>query len=101
MSSRTQLSGVSRAPRPAFESLVDAVFMGAPLCRGWRGRFSSDIVLQSCLDREIHSSPRRKPARQPACDLVCERNSVVRIRSQVGMSLEVTERLCDLGGSRK
>src|SRR5713226_1013258 len=53
------------------------------------------------MNRHIHSSPRRQLARLPAGYLVCERNSVVRIRTQVGMSLEVTERLGHLGGPGK
>src|SRR5258708_25966087 len=51
--------------------------------------------------REIHSGPRREPGRLPACYFVGERNSVVRIRTQVRMRLEVTEHLCYLGGPRK
>jgi hypothetical protein len=52
----------------------------------------------SCLYREIHSGPRREVGRLPARYFVCERNSVVRIRTQVGVRLEVTQHLCYLGG---
>jgi hypothetical protein len=38
-------------------------------------------VLDVHWGREIHSSPRRKLDRLPACYFVCERNSVVRIRT--------------------
>src|SRR5258708_13791340 len=54
-----------------------------------------------CHSRKIHSRPLRKPGRSLACYLVCKRNSIIRIRSQVGISFEVPERLCRLGGSRK
>jgi hypothetical protein len=40
------------------------------------------------LDRDIQSSPRRKLGRLPACYFVCERNSVGRIRTQVGVRFE-------------
>jgi hypothetical protein len=53
------------------------------------------------LGREIHLSPRREPARLPACYFVCERNFVGRIRTQVRMSFEVAKRLCHLGGPGK
>src|ERR1700693_1236191 len=52
----------------------------------------------SCLYREIHSGPRREVGRLPARYFVCERNSAVRIRTQVGVRLEVTQHLCYLGG---
>src|SRR6202023_276965 len=67
-------------------------------------RLSTRYLFQmqsSCLDWEIHSSPRRELARLPARYFVCERNFVVRIRTQVGMSLEVAKHLCQLGGPRK
>src|SRR5258708_6058817 len=54
-----------------------------------------------CLNRDIQPSPRRKRGGLPAGYFVCERNSVVRIRTQVGMRFPVTEHLRHLGGSRK
>ncbi len=53
------------------------------------------------LDRDIQSSPRRKLGRLPACYFVCERNSVGRIRTQVGMRFEVPEHRGDLRSSRE
>src|SRR5258706_15420114 len=53
------------------------------------------------LDRDIQSSPRRKLGRLPAYYLVCERNSIGRIRTQVGMNFPVIEHLCQLGGPWK
>ena len=47
--------------------------------------------------REIHSRPGRELRRRRTRYLRCERNSVVRIRPQVGMGLEVLERVRDLG----
>src|SRR5260370_24194975 len=61
--------------------------------------YSSMIRLTS--SQEIDPSPRRNIGRLPACYFVCERNSGVRIRTQVCMSLDVTKRLCHLGGPRK
>ena len=53
------------------------------------------------VDREIHSGPRGELGRLPACHFVRERNSVARIRTQIGMRLEVGKRRCDLGGTRE
>src|SRR6266511_3475724 len=53
------------------------------------------------LDRDIQSSPRRKLGRLPACYFVRERNSVGRIRTQVGMRFEVPEHRGDLRSSRE
>src|SRR5712671_3889210 len=50
-------------------------------------------VKSRCLNREIHSGPRRKLARLPARYLVGERNLVVGIRPQVGVNLPVAEHL--------
>jgi hypothetical protein len=52
-------------------------------------------------NRDIQSSPRRKLARLPACHIVCERNSVGQIRTQVGMRFEVLQHRADLCSSRK
>jgi len=59
------------------------------------------IVVEGALCRKIHLGPRRELGRLPACYFVRERNSVGRIRTQVGMSFPVTEHLCQLGGSRE
>src|SRR5205809_864933 len=61
----------------------------------------SEWLHLGALDRDIQSSPRRKLGRLPACYFVRERNSVGRIRTQVGMSFPVTEHLCQLGGPRE
>ena len=53
------------------------------------------------VDREIHPCPGGELGRLPACHLVCERNAVTRIRTQIGMSLEVGKRGCDLRGPRE
>src|SRR6266513_3516402 len=55
----------------------------------------------SILSREIHSGPRCELGRLPACYFVCERNSVGRIRTQVGMRFEVPEHRGDLRSSRE
>ena len=68
-------------------------------CRAREGRRAPEAL--SCLHREIHSCPRRELGRLPAGYSVGERNAVVRIRTQIGMSLEVTERICQLGGPGK
>src|SRR5260370_38836687 len=54
-----------------------------------------------CQSRKIHSLPVRKPVRLLAAILVCKRNSIVRIRPEVGISFEVPERLCRLGDPMK
>src|SRR5713101_7128405 len=41
--------------------------------------------------RKIRLRPCREFGRLPACDLVCERNSVARFRTQIRIRLEVTE----------
>src|SRR6266446_10615181 len=64
----------------------------------------SPYLSRSCmpiLDRDIQSSPRRKLGRLPACYFVCERNSVGRIRTEIGMCLEILEHGCDLRGRRE
>src|SRR5439155_9103562 len=48
-----------------------------------------------------HLGPRRELGRLPACYLVRERNSVGRIRTQIGVSLEVAEHCGDLRSSRE
>src|SRR5437867_12595439 len=62
---------------------------------------ASEEVLYGTCTGKFTRRPRRELARWPAGDSVCERNSVGRIRTQVGMRLEVIEHLCHLGGSRK
>src|SRR5216684_3004592 len=53
-----------------------------------------------CLSlTEIRLCPWRKLCRLPACYLVCKRDSVARIRTQVRISLEVAECLCHLRAS--
>ncbi len=47
----------------------------------------------STLYRNIHSRPRRKRGRLPAGDSVCERNSIRRIRAQIRVRFEVSERV--------
>ena len=59
------------------------------------------LVLVKAFHALAAHGPRRELGRLPACYFVCERNSVVRIRTQIGMSLEVPKRLCHLGGSRE
>src|SRR3979490_1383602 len=50
---------------------------------------------------KILPSPGRKPGRFPACYFVCESNLSGRIRTQVGMRLEVPEHRSDLRSSRE
>src|SRR5260370_14264469 len=64
--------------------------------------FSISALLTGVLwIREIHLSPRRKLRRLPTCDVVCERNLVVRSGTQVGVRLEVTKHFRYLGGPSK
>ena len=53
------------------------------------------------VDREIHSGPRGELGRLPARYFVRERNSVTRIRAQVGVSFEPRKRRGDLGSTRE
>src|ERR1700730_5695530 len=79
--------------------MVEAIFIKlsflacGTLCNG-----TGAPVDLSCLYREIHAGPRREAGRLPARYFVGERNSVVRIRTQVGVRLEVTHHLSYLGG---
>src|SRR5438105_3132374 len=57
--------------------------------------YSGAPVNLSCLYRETHACPRRKLGRLPAGYSVGERDSVVRLRTQVGVRLEVTQHLRD------
>src|SRR3989442_5218842 len=50
------------------------------------------------LNRKIRLRPRREFRGLAFCDLVRERDSVGRIRTEIGMSLEILEHGCDLGG---
>ncbi len=54
------------------------------------------LVLVKAFHALAAHGPRRELGRLPACYFVCERNSVVRIRTQIGMSLEVPKRLAIL-----
>src|SRR5438128_973787 len=102
------VSSVSATTLPVFPEAPSTINIGEPpwLCATPVATRRCDLRHRDLLglrrmNRHIHSCPRRQLARLPAGYLVCERNSVVRIRTQVGMSLEVPERLCHLNSPRK
>ncbi len=72
-------------------------------CRGLRcvhGRFSFNLAVR--LPGPGNAlGPRSRTWSVPACYFVCERNLIGRIRTQVGMSYPVTERLGNFGCPRK
>src|SRR4029077_8234501 len=81
------------------KTLRSTVFPFRSIVPGWFAL--SECLHLGHLNRDIQSCPRRKLGRLPACYFVRERNSVGRIRTQVGMNFPVSEHLCQLGGPRK
>src|SRR6266566_2045568 len=67
--------------------------------RSRRRRWAGAATRQT--DREFRLGPGREIAWLPACNFVCKRNLVVRIGTQVRMSLEVSKRRCHLSSTRK
>ena len=67
--------------------------------RSRRRRWACAATRQT--DREIRLGPSRELARWPVCYFVCKVNLVVRVRTQIRMSLKVAKRRCHLGGTRK
>jgi hypothetical protein len=82
-----------RRKRPSVDGpgLRDAMATVPPHATGLYDRRDDDV---NPMRWTFRSRTRRKLGRLPACYFVCERNSVVRIRTQVGMKLEILERLC-------
>ena len=68
---------------------------------GYKTIYADLHCSKGALSRKIHSGPRCELGRLTACYFVCERNSVERILTQVGMSLPVTEHRCHLGATRE
>src|SRR5580765_250599 len=76
-----------------YRAMVEAIFIAfsfvAPVLYAMRAALE-DL---RCLNVEIRPCPRREPGRLLPGYSVCERNSIGRIRTQVGMRFPVTEHL--------
>src|SRR5258708_3459576 len=90
-----QETGFRRRPGRTYNPNVPPRLSRRSRRRRWAGAATGQT------NREFRLGPGREIAWLPACNFVCKRNLVVRIGTQVRMSLKVSKRRCHLSSTRK